>query len=107
MPFAGDNVEVAIELSCLRAGLRPAGCTDQEGDDAALNCAENGVIAPLVGIIGTSQALEAIKLIADVGDTLVGRVLYFDAKYMEWRNLKLTQREVCSCCNPATGTVQE
>ena len=46
----------------------------REGDDGALNCAENGVMAPLVGIIGTCQALEAIKLIADVGETLTGWV---------------------------------
>ena len=75
-------------------------CLYQEGDDGALNCAENGVIAPLVGIIGTIQALEAIKLVTGIGECLVGRVMYFDAKYMEWRSLKLKRRVDCPVCSP-------
>jgi len=71
---------------------------DQEGTD--LNCAENGVIAPLVGVIGTCQALEAVKLITGVGECLVGHVLYFDAKYMEWRKLTLNKRLNCPVCSP-------
>lgn len=71
---------------------------DQEGAD--LNCAENGVIAPLVGVIGTCQALEAVKLITGVGENLIGHVLYFDAKYMEWRKLTLTKRLNCPVCSP-------
>ena len=71
---------------------------DQEGAD--LNCAENGVIAPLVGVIGTCQALEAVKLITGVGASLVGHVLYFDAKYMEWRKLTLNKRLNCPVCSP-------
>jgi molybdopterin-synthase adenylyltransferase len=70
---------------------------DQEGAD--LNCAENGVIAPLVGVIGTCQALEAVKLITGVGESLVGNVLYFDAKYMEWRKLTLNKRLNCPVCS--------
>ena len=73
-------------------------CLYPTGDAAALNCADNGVIAPLVGIIGTCQALEAIKYIAGVGETLVGYVLYLDSKYMDWRKLKLDRREHCPVC---------
>ena len=76
-------------------------CLYPSGDSAALNCADNGVIAPLVGIIGTCQALEAIKYIAGVGETLVGYVLYFDSKYMDWRKLKLSRREQCPVCAAA------
>ncbi len=78
-------------------------CLYREGDDAALNCAENGVIAPLVGMIGTTQAMEAIKVITGVGNTLVGRVLYLDAKYMEWRTLKLVASPNCPCCGSTRG----
>ena len=70
-----------------------------EDQDAALNCAENGVISPLVGIIGTCQALEAIKVITSVGETLVGKILYFDGKYMEWRTLQLNKRPNCQVCS--------
>lgn len=73
-------------------------CLYPQANDAALNCAENGVIAPLVGVIGTCQAMEAIKLITLVGEPLVGKVLYFDAKYMEWRSLNLKRRDDCPVC---------
>jgi adenylyltransferase/sulfurtransferase len=74
-------------------------CLYSEGDDEALNCSENGVIAPLVGIIGTCQAMEAIKLITGVGDTLTGHVLYLDAKRMEWRKLRLPRNPDCRTCS--------
>jgi adenylyltransferase/sulfurtransferase len=74
-------------------------CLYAEGDDEALNCSENGVIAPLVGIIGTCQAMEAIKLLTDVGDPLTGYVLYFDAKRMEWRKLGLPRNPSCPTCS--------
>jgi len=66
------------------------------GDDAALNCAENGVAAPLVGIIGAVQAMEALKVITGIGEPLVGKVLYLDAAYMEWQSLNLSRRPGCS-----------
>jgi len=77
-------------------------CLYERGDDAALNCAENGVIAPLVGIIGTFQALETIKLLTGVGETLTGRVLYFDAKRAEWRKLTLPKDPACATCGDPT-----
>ena len=73
-------------------------CLYAEGDDAALNCSENGVVAPLVGIIGASQALEAIKLICGVGEPLAGHVLYFDGKWLELRKLKLNRNPQCPVC---------
>ncbi len=79
-------------------------CLYSSGDDAALTCSENGVIAPLVGIIGACQALEAIKHVIGIGETLVGHVLYFDAKYMEWRKLKLSKRPGCELCGRADRT---
>jgi molybdopterin-synthase adenylyltransferase len=74
-------------------------CLYRAGDDEALNCAENGVIAPLVGIIGACQALEAIKLLCGVGETLTGYVLYFDARVMEWRRLRLSRDPACPSCS--------
>lgn len=73
-------------------------CLYREGDDEALNCAENGVIAPLVGIIGACQALEAIKVLCGAGETLAGYVLYFDALVMEWRRLRLSRDPACPAC---------
>ncbi|MXY56921.1 MAG: molybdopterin-synthase adenylyltransferase MoeB, partial [Gammaproteobacteria bacterium] len=73
-------------------------CLYGDAGDEALNCAENGVAAPLVGIVGSVQAMEAMKLIAGVGESLAGYVLHLDAKRMEWRKLKLTKDPDCRTC---------
>lgn len=57
--------------------------------ELAPSCAEAGVLGVLPGIVGSIQALEAIKLILDLGDTLVGRYLTFDAQDMEFREFKI------------------
>jgi len=82
-----------------RSGAAPCyRCLYPDGSDQALNCADNGVIAPLVGIIGSCQALEAIKILCGVGDTLAGYVLYFDAQHMDWRKLRLRPDPDCPTC---------
>jgi molybdopterin-synthase adenylyltransferase len=63
-----------------------------------LTCSENGVLGPLVGIIGTLQALEAVKLLAQYGEPAVGKLLVFDAKVLEWRSLKLRRDVNCPVC---------
>ena len=73
-------------------------CLYADAADGALNCAENGVASPLVGIVGSVQAMEAMKLLAEFGDTLTGFVLYLDAKRMEWRKLKLGRNASCPAC---------
>ncbi|MXZ32250.1 MAG: molybdopterin-synthase adenylyltransferase MoeB, partial [Gammaproteobacteria bacterium] len=63
------------------------------------SCARNGVMAPLVGIIGSVQAMEAIKMITGIGRFLVGRLLLLDATAMQWRNLKLPRDAKCPACS--------
>ncbi|MDY6828580.1 MAG: molybdopterin-synthase adenylyltransferase MoeB [Pseudomonadota bacterium] len=65
------------------------------------SCARSGVLAPLVGVMGTLQALEAIKWLAGVGEKLVGRLLVFDARDLEWRSLKLPKDPRCPVCGAA------
>jgi len=72
---------------------------ETDGADTELNCAENGVAAPLVGIIGSVQAMEALKLICNIGEGLVGWVQYLDASFMEWQKLKLSRRDDCPVCS--------
>jgi molybdopterin/thiamine biosynthesis adenylyltransferase/rhodanese-related sulfurtransferase/molybdopterin converting factor small subunit len=62
------------------------------------SCAEGGVLGVLPGIIGTIQATEAIKLILQVGEPLVGRFLIFDALRMRFRELKLRKDPDCPVC---------
>jgi adenylyltransferase/sulfurtransferase len=70
---------------------------DEQGWEAE-TCSENGIVAPLVGIIGSIQALETIKLIAGVGETLTGKLLMTDGLYQEWRSMKLRKDPACPVC---------
>ena len=64
-------------------------------------CATMGVFAPLVGMIGTFQALEAIKLVAGVGETLAGRLMLFDALASRWHEVRLARDPHCQVCGAA------
>jgi molybdopterin/thiamine biosynthesis adenylyltransferase len=74
-------------------------CLFPEAEDIeALNCATTGVFAPLVGIIGSMQAAEAIKVIAGVGKTLKGRLLMLDAFDMQWHSVRVKRDPACPVC---------
>jgi molybdopterin/thiamine biosynthesis adenylyltransferase len=57
-----------------------------------------GVFAPLVGIIGTMQAAEALKLVAQVGASLAGRLQMLDARRMEWSEIRVGRQAGCAVC---------
>lgn len=61
-------------------------------------CSETGVLAPVVGIIGSMQAVETIKLICKAGEPLIGRILILDALTMQWRSLNLKRDPACAVC---------
>ena len=61
-------------------------------------CATLGVFAPLVGIIGTMQAAEALKLLSHAGQPLTGRLLMLDARLMEWNEMRVSRNTACSVC---------
>ena len=73
-------------------------CLSRLFGDSALTCVEAGVMAPLVGTIGTLQAMEAIKLLADYGQPLRGKLLMFDAMSMQFREMKLPKDPHCEVC---------
>jgi len=68
------------------------------GEDNA-TCSENGILAPVVGIIGSVQALEAIKLICDIGEPLIGKLLLLDALSLQWRSMNLKKDPDCPVCS--------
>ncbi|MEY3807520.1 MAG: hypothetical protein RI893_496 [Pseudomonadota bacterium] len=70
---------------------------NSEGEELQ-NCATNGVIAPITGIVGSIQALEAMKLIMTIGETLTGRLLLLDGLTMEWNTMKLRRNPDCPSC---------
>ncbi|MDX1490221.1 MAG: molybdopterin-synthase adenylyltransferase MoeB [Pseudohongiellaceae bacterium] len=74
-------------------------CLYKAGDDEQASCATNGVMAPVVGIIGSVQAMEAIKLLAGIGEPLIGRLLLLDAKTMQWREMRLPRDPECPACS--------
>lgn len=82
-------------------------CLYQEGDDDDASCAHNGVMAPLVGIIGSVQAMETIKVITGIGETLAGRLLLLDATTMQWREMRLPRDPECTACAAATPANQQ
>jgi molybdopterin/thiamine biosynthesis adenylyltransferase len=75
---------------------------DMGGDGVGeMRCAENGVFAPLVGMIGTTQAAEAMKLLLEIGESLQGRLLLLDVLAMDWRSIKLKKDPACRVCGGA------
>jgi molybdopterin/thiamine biosynthesis adenylyltransferase len=74
-------------------------CLYDEDSEENTTCAANGVLAPLVGIIGSMQALEVIKLIVGFGKSLAGKLLVFDARYSQWRELTLPKDSQCPVCS--------
>ncbi len=74
-------------------------CLFPPGDNfEEVACATMGVFAPLVGIIGTVQAAEALKLLAGVGTPLTGRLLMLDARSMRWDEMQLVRQPHCPVC---------
>lgn len=74
-------------------------CLFGEGDEIEeTRCATMGVFAPLVGIVGATQAAEALKLLAGVGESLAGRLLVLDALAMQWRELRVPRDPACPVC---------
>jgi molybdopterin/thiamine biosynthesis adenylyltransferase len=97
---AGVRFDGQVTVFDLRAEESPCyHCLFAE-DAQALEerCATMGVFAPLVGIIGTLQAAEAIKLLAGIGEPLVGRLLLFDALASRWHEVRFARDPQCAVC---------
>ncbi|MCU9949283.1 molybdopterin-synthase adenylyltransferase MoeB [Pseudomonas sp. PDM13] len=73
-------------------------CLYGHGSEAELTCSEAGVVGPLVGMVGSLQALEALKLLAGFGEPLVGRLLLVDALGSRFRELRVKRDPGCAVC---------
>lgn len=79
-------------------------CLFPEADDVEeLRCATTGVLGPLVGMVGSVQAAEAIKVLAGFGEPLVGRLLCVDALRMEWSTICFKRDPACPVCHHRPG----
>lgn len=79
--------------------------SEASGEDNAMRCATHGVFSPLVGMIGTTQAAEALKLLMGIGESLQGCLLLLDALTMEWRTIKLRKDLACAVCSTENNTL--
>ena len=70
----------------------------EDADFEEVACATMGVFAPLVGIVGSMQAAEALKLLAGIGPSLAGRLQMLDGRSMEWTEIRLARRADCPVC---------
>ena len=74
-------------------------CLFPEGEDVEeMRCAVTGVFAPLTGIIGATQAAEALKILSGAGEPLIGRLLLLNALSMEWRSIRFGKDPHCAVC---------
>lgn len=92
----GNDHEASPCLNCLYP--------DQRHQDAIGSCGENGVFAPVTGIIGSIMAAETLKLLLGVGVTLHGRLLRVDATTLEWRQSIFAKDPLCESCSPSRRT---
>jgi adenylyltransferase/sulfurtransferase len=97
---AGIRFDAQVTVFDLRRETSPCyQCLFAEDAEAPEErCAVMGVFAPLVGIVGTLQAAEAIKLVAGIGEPLDGRLLLFDALASRWHEVRFAKDPQCAVC---------
>lgn len=104
---SGAAIRFDGQLAVFQPGLADSPCyacvfppseTVQEAQ-----CATMGVFAPLVGIIGTLQAAEALKLLCGTGSPLTGRLLMLDARQMDWQEVRIARAPHCPVCGAAAA----
>ena len=70
----------------------------EDGEVEEVQCSTMGVFAPLTGVVGALQAMDAAKLLIGAGETLNGRLLVLDAKLSEWRTVRVRKDPACEVC---------
>lgn len=73
----------------------------EDGETEELRCAVMGVFAPLTGMIGAMQAMEAVKIVAGAGEAPSGRLLMLDARTSTWRSVRVAKDAACAVCGAA------
>jgi molybdopterin/thiamine biosynthesis adenylyltransferase len=102
--ISGAAIRLEGQVAVFRPGRADSPCYRclyKDMDELGESCSQTGVLAPLVGIIGSIQATETIKVLLDIGETLTGRLLVLDALNMEWRSIKLRKDPDCPVCGSA------
>ncbi len=99
---SGAAIRMEGQISVYHPGEPDSPCYRCLFSDAAAeeeSCSQTGVLGPVVGVIGSMQALEVIKLISGVGEPLIGRLLLFDGASGEWQRITLRRDPQCPVCS--------
>lgn len=97
VPFRAQEAHKAAASDAVKTPCYA--CLSYLFGEQQLSCMESGVLAPLVGIIGSMQALEVVKYLAEVGTTPNGKVLLFDAANSQWREMQIAVNPNCIVCS--------
>lgn len=79
----------------------------EDGEVEEVQCSVMGVFAPLTGVVGALQAMESIKLLAGIGESLAGRLVMLDAKAAEWRSVRVRKDPACRVCSTRANSAAE
>ncbi|MDG2394844.1 molybdopterin-synthase adenylyltransferase MoeB [Candidatus Thioglobus sp.] len=82
-----------IDQPCYQCLYSPDGNSDE-------NCTSNGILAPVSGMLGTMQALQALKVVINIGEQLTGKLMLVDALSFDFRTVKVNKDANCSICKP-------
>jgi len=95
---AAIRMEGQITVFTYQQGEPCYRCLSRLFGENALTCVEAGVMAPLIGVIGSLQAMEAIKLLANYGKPASGKIVMYDAMTCQFREMKLMRNPTCEVC---------
>lgn len=73
-------------------------CLYDDGTDLGESCSESGVLGPLVGVLGSLQALEVIKILLNIGSSSAGKLITIDGRHLEWLKLNISKNPNCGTC---------
>lgn len=98
---SGAAIRMEGQLFCMipAQGTACYACVSQFFAEPSLSCADAGVLSPVVGVIGSLQALEAIKILVDYGQPLVNTLLLFDASNQQWQQFTVPKNPDCNVCS--------
>jgi molybdopterin-synthase adenylyltransferase len=100
---SGAAIRLDAQLMVFDLRSRDAPCYaclfPEEGEVEEVQCAVMGVLAPLTGVVGALQAIEALKLLAGFGEPSSGRLLMLDARRGDWRSVQVKKDPACAVCN--------
>lgn len=97
---AAIRMEGQITVFTYQDGEACYRCLSRLFGENALTCVEAGVMSPLIGVIGSLQAMEAIKLLTNYGKPATGKIVMYDAMTCQFREMKLMRNPGCEVCGP-------